>query len=549
MRRLTAVFAAALLAAGCQDHHQPLGPDPLGQASLGGTEPTGNPHVWVLGRSFTLADGTVCTHVQTDDTDGSVFGVQCGDVFYDWSGVEFNTDLYPVVEICRLDGAGGACLSGAANRAFFVRAPGQIRAQGDKYRLTLNDQAWWGAQGAGTYRVIAGVTFTGLKGEYTPVPGWNAQSDKVLGHYDLERTGSSSNHTVQFRIRKGALCEGGPESDTCVETSFDPATQSTLIFDENYELSEGEGIIGLKFPPAMGEVLQQKINIVIEKIALQSGERCIPKEKFDGSGFTPGRELAPCYNIRTEPYIDLGTLGISDPIQFAMCLDSSVDDSNPGGLLRMLKWSSVKDNLSDLNLWFDPLASFFSCPDDFVVAAAPATMWSRLAANTTRLLRPLRSLVGPQPVHAYFRTVRSPANGSLEDFSRLVVETEESYEAAFLSPVGTAVATGADNLLEITPTVSVHLCLLAGDGCAAPSTGTAPPNWWKGTATWNAAGLSYQANWNTPRNQVAGTYRIMLESLDYMTILPTNVNVTFGTASYTHTPGRTLPLKFYFKRS
>jgi hypothetical protein len=547
MRRLTAVFAAAVLAAGCQDHNQPMGPGPLRQFSLG-TEPTGNPHVWVLGRSYTLADGTVCTHVQEDDSNGSVFGVECGGVFYDWSGVEFNVDLYPVVEICRLDAPGGACLSGSANRAFFVRAPGQIRIQGGKYRLPLNDQAWWSTQGAGTYRVIVGITFTGLEGEHTPVPGWNTESDKMLGYYDLERTSSSSNHTVQFRIRKGALCEGGPESDTCVETSFDPVTQSTLVFDENYELSEGEGIIGLKFPPAIGEVVQQKINIIIERIALQSGERCISSDKFDGTGLAPGRELAPCYNIRTEPYIDLGTLGISDPIQFAMCLDSSIDDSNVGGLLRMLKWSSVKNSITDLNLWFDPQASFFSCPDEFVVAAAPATMWSRFAANTTRLMRPLRSLVGPQPVHASFRIVRSPANGSLEDFSRIVVEADDHYEAAFLSPIGSADPSGADNLLRITPTVAVHVCLIAGAGCATPTTGTTSPNWWKGTATWDAAGRYYQANWNTPKDQVPGTYRITLASLDYMSILPNNVNITFGTASYTHNAGRTLPLKFYLKR-
>jgi hypothetical protein len=129
-----------------------------------------------------------------------------------------------------------------------------------------------------------------------------------------------------------------------------------------------------------------------------------------------------------------------------------------------------------------------------------------------------------------------------------VIEADNHYEAAFLSPVGSADATGADNLLRITPTVAVHLCLLAGNDCAAPSTGTAPPNWWKGTATWDAEGRSYQANWNTPRDQVPGTYRVELASLDSTTILPNSVNVTFGTANYTHNPGRTLPLKFYLKR-
>jgi hypothetical protein len=540
MRRLTAVFAAALLAAGCQDNHQPMGPGPLRQFTLG-TEQTGNPHVWVLGRSYTLADGTVCTHVQEGDGAGSKFGVECDDgYFYDWSDVEYNVDLAPVVEICRLAVPGGACLTGSQDQAFFKA---QIRIQGGKYRLALNDQAWWGAQEAGAFRVVVAIAFTASEDSI------NLKSEAVLGYYDLQRPSSSSNHTVQFRIRKGALCEGGPESETCVETSFDPQTQSELVFDENYELSEDEGIIGLKFPPALGQIVQQKINIIIEKIAVDTLERCIPDEKFKGSGFAPGRELAPCYNIRTEPYIDLGTLNISDPIQFAMCLDSKIGYDNVGGLLRMLKWSSVKsteqkNSITDMNLTFE--GSFFDCPVDYEVAAAPATLWSRFAANTTRYLRPLRSLVGPQPVHASFRIVRSPANGSLDTFSRIVVESDDHYEAAFLSPIGAA--DGAGNLGRITRDVAVHLCLLEGDVCAAPSTGTAPPNWWKGTATWHNADSLYQVNWNTPRNQVPGTYRIALASLGYMIILPESVNITFGTASYTHNPGRTLPLKFYLKR-
>jgi hypothetical protein len=528
MRRSAAAFAAIVLTSGCQDHHQPMGPALLW--NVGAVQETsGNPHVWILGRSFTLSDGTVCTHIQQDDAEGSAFGVECDGAFHDWSGVEFNTELYPVVEICRLDTTAGACAAGAANRAVFVRGPGEIGLQNTKYRLTMREQAWWDRQDEGVYRVIVGITFTGLTdpagGNYTPVPGWDTQSDKVLGYYDLVREGSNSNHVVQFRIRRGALCEGGPEAGACVETSFDPQTQSTLVFDDEYNLTTGTGIVGLKFPPNMGVVVQQKINIIIEKVSLQTGERCISSDRFVGGGPVPGRELAPCYNIRTEPFIDLATLPeITDPIRFAMCLDDPAAESNVN-LLQMLKWSAVKNRIDDLRITFED--SFFGCDDGLSgsVGSADATGWSRFAA---------------------FRTIRSPANGSLMDFSRIVVQADDHYEAAYLSPVGSADPLSEDNLGQVAATVSVTACLLAGDECASPT--ASPSNNWQGTATWNEGGY-YQVNWNTPRNQAPGTYRITLTVRDYVVVASDEINITFGTASYTHNAGRTLPVKFYLKRS
>jgi hypothetical protein len=526
MRRSTAVIAAVAVAAGCQDRHQPMGPGPLWNVEAT-PEYSGNPHVWIVGRSVTLSDGTVCRAV--DDERG--FGMDCDNGEF-YNEFEFNATMAPVVEVCRLNPEGVACVAGEQHRAVFRD---EIGVADTTYFLHLKDQDWWQAQGDGVYRIMVGIS----------AMGWDTQSDKLLGYYDLVRNSANSNHKVKFRIRKGAFCDGGPDGAPCAETSYDPIQPGPIVFDEDYDLSDsGTGIIGLQFPPG----ITQKINIIIQKIALQDGERCITEEKFEDSPFAPGRELAPCYNIRTEPYIDLGALSIGAPIQFAMCLDSSVEDSNEGGLLRMLKWSSVKNEITDVNLWFDQLASFFSCPDDFVVAAAPMTGWSRFAATTTRLLRPLRSLAGPQPVYASYRIVRSPANGSLMDFSRIVVEADDHYEAAFLSPVGSADPMGPDNELQVAPTVEVHVCLLVGADCATPSTSPAPPNSWAGEATWNPTSRHYQVNWNTPRNQATGTYRITFKSGSYMIISPEHINITFGTASYTHNAGRTLPLKFYLKR-
>jgi hypothetical protein len=539
MRRALVAVAVVALSAGCQDQHQPLGPAPAPQLSVT-TSTGGNPDVWILGRTYTLPDGTQCTFVG----EAELFGTQCGDTYTSWVGNAFNTALYPVVEICRL-GSTGTCLEGAANRAAFVRAPGEITVfneESGKYRLKLDrDVAWWASQNeTGTFRVIVAITYTGVRsaadGDFTPVASWDHTSDKVLGYYDFSRSGQGV-HNVQFRIRKGALCEGN--GSACVETSFDPTQPNTLIFDTEYELTDGEGIVGLQFPD-LGSVLQQRVNIILERIYPAAGTRCITSDKFGGSGIAPGRELPPCYNIRTEPYLDLTLISpLPEPIRFGVCLEQEAQ--SVGHLLKMLKWSSVKDTVTDMQLSFGE-NQFFACPDSYDpnLAALPLESTSRLAA-AGRMLRPLAALLRPQPAHASFRLTRSPANGSLMDFSRIVVQADEHYDAVYLSPIGASSST-RENLGAVAPTVGVTLCLKQGTGCAPAS--SSPPNHWSGTATWHSDGY-YQVNWNTPRNQAPGTYLMTLRVRDYLIVAPDELNISFGTASFTHNPGRTLPIKFF----
>jgi hypothetical protein len=529
MRRSLLAVAVLAVIVGCQDRQQMLGPGTMDrQFSSSDTDNFGNPDVWILGRTYTSPNGLECTFVE----DGEKFGVQCGTEFWSWADYTYNTDLSPVVEICQLNAPGGTC---GSNRAHFGKT-GEIRSfngENGKYRLTLDrDNPWWSSQGDGTYRVIVGTTYT----------GWETDSEYMLGYYEFTRSGGG-NHHVQFRIRTGALCDN---PDECAETSFDPNVSNTIVLDQDYELTEGEGIIGLKFPKIEG-VVQHKVNIIIERIRRET-ERCIEAEKFDGnSGFAPGRELEPCYSIRTEPYIDLTGLDI-EPIQFGVCLQEGAESL--GSLLQMLKWSSVKNNITDMGLTFD--GGFFDCPPayDPNLAALSHNGTSRLARAAGRLLSPLASLVRPQPLHANFVFTRSPAGGSLMDFSTIVVQADDHYEAAYLSPIGAADPQSDANLGDVssTSTVAVDLCLKGSgdDGCAARTAS----NSWSGTATWNATGEFYQANWNTPREQTPGTYRLRLKLPDagYFIVAPDEINISFGTASYTHNPGRTLPIKFYLKR-
>jgi hypothetical protein len=527
-----AVAAIAVVAMGCQDHQQPLAPSTL-QIRASVSSVSEHPEVWILGRTYTLPSGTQCTFVEQDGQ----FGTNCGGTFLSWRDFEFNNGLYPVVEICPLDQA-DYCM--AVGRNSYVRKAGEITSSEDRNDSNDKYVLQFGSLPAGRYRVIVAITFTGVDTDgVTRIPAWDHTSDKVLGHYEFSRNSSNPSNTVQFRIRTGALCEG--DGQECVETSFDPNQENTLVFDTDYNLTEGEGIVGLKFPQ-LEHVDQQKINIIVERIR-RLDERCIESSKFANSGFTPGRELEPCYSIRTEPYIDLATLALEDPIRFGVCLEDGAIDL--GNLLKMLKWSPVKRTLTNIRDESD--GSFFECPEAYNpnYAAMPATGTSSLARAAGRLLSPLAALLRPQPAYASVFTVRSPANGSLMDFSTIVVQVDDHYDPVFLSPIGAA-SSDLPNLGSAAGSVTVELCWLNSTTGSCATEADGPLKYWVGTAVWNATAQHYQVNWNTPRDQARGTYRLTLSAHPYIQITTHEINVSFEDgAKFSHNAGRTLPIKFF----
>jgi hypothetical protein len=572
MRRVSiavAALAVVTILSSCQDRQQPLAPSsfPVQFSDENAPVPV-NSSVWIGGRTWTLQDGTtVCTDYDTE----SDFGVSCTTAagvttVQSWSGFAFNTDLYPVVEICLV--TNGAC--DATIRNTFTRVlgnEGEIivdKPQTGRYFLDMKPGSmagtWLQAQPTGTYRVIVAITFTGLNG-VTPIAGWNVASDKVLGWYDFDFNAKGKDDFIRFRIRDGALCEGGGEE--CIETAFTPEEleEKPIVLDENYELADDEGILGLKFPAGFGEAAQdilgqQKINVIVERVRLAAGERCISAGLFASSTTNPeghavGEELEPCYRITTEPYIDLSLLdGLTEPVRIGICLEPGAESF--GSLLQMLKYSSVKNKITDIgdeNL-IDFAGSFFSCPEDYnpALALAEPTGTTRFALATSRLMGSVKSMVLPQPLHASFLTTRSPANGSLNDWSVFGVQAIEDFKAEFLSPIGTANASDPANLGPVRTTVSVRVCrtLSHPTGCPAATTGTTA---WAGTATWGVD--NYQVNWNTLRDQAEGTYRIELDLGPGVPVVTNDfINMrssdnSAGTGKYTHNPGRTLPIKFY----
>jgi hypothetical protein len=572
MRRMlpaVAALAVAVFLGSCQDRNQPYGPSSM---PLQFSEEAGNPvnsRIWIADRTWTTADGSVCTDYD-NDTD---FGVQCtkdGDTkTQSWALLDFNTDLYPVVEICLL--TNGAC--DPEIRQTFTRVLGDVgeiivdRPQTGRYFLDMTPGstagAWLQNQPLGTYRVIVGITFTGLDG-VTPAPGWNISSDKVLGWYDFEFNARGADDKVRFRIRDGALCEG--DGEECVETAFTPVEleANPIILDEDFDLAEGEGILGLKFPDgfadAVSELLdQQKINIIVERVRLnrENGERCISENLFASStsnpdGIAAGEELEPCYRIRTEPYIDLTLLeDLKEPVRIGICLEPGAEDFS--SLLQMLKYSTVKnriDDIGDKDGLFSETNPFFTCPDDWDpnLAMALPEGTSRFALASSRLLGSMKSLVLPQPLYASARMFgsRDPGFGSLSDWSLFGVQATDGFKAEFLSPIGTADASDPANLGAVRETVNVRVCLNADYAGACPevTTGTTA---WAGTATWGTD--HYQVNWNMPRTQTPGRYRVEFRLDSGLPYVKSDAIIVRGAEAdaglYTHNPGRTLPIKFY----
>jgi hypothetical protein len=532
MRRALLGLAAMAVLAGCQDRQHPLEPSRFQSTVTTGDALSGN--VWIRGvQQYSLPDGTEC--VFEEGANGEP-GLKCGDGdVVSIKDFESNGDLYPVVEVCRLNAPGGDCLN---RKQWFIRplvknqtdepgeeqGEGEIRVTGDgMYMLQLN-KYFRGSGSADTYRIIIGITFTGLSGN-TPIPGWDRTSGKVLAHYEVttRANGTVQHPLLQFRIRRGTLCEQNPGA--CVETSIEPGQETTLVFDDKYQqtIPGGFGILGMKFPKLPEELTNQaRINIIIERVRLDPGEKCI-----DAPGvisLTSGREIEPCYRVRSEPFIDLTSYNGLYKIQFGVCVSPQYDEKSG---LSMLKWSEVKQQVTDLDLFFEN-EPFFLCPDEHDPAdpgswaLAPATSgWSGFALRTGSTMRSLASLLGPQPVHASRLFGRSPANGSLMDFSRIAVYEPSGYQAHFMSPVGNADPAGMTQAVPSAP-VTVTVCPVAGGACT-------------NLDEVQRRNDSYTVNWNAERAS-EGDYRLTVNVGDTPAANAADVRLRSG---------RTVPIRFF----
>jgi hypothetical protein len=533
MRRLLAVVAVLFLSA-CSDRHAQGPFSPFGSVTASSQDDSQG--FWLSGYTWTLSDGvTTCTNVEDyngiKDNDGTVCN---GGAFMPWDGS--NTEMFPVVEICRLL-ASGVCSELEKDRTFFVRKAGEIgvpNLNNGKYVLGAAGEEWWANAEDATYRIIVAITFTG--GTLTnPVVGWDANSPKVLGYFDRVKKNAGPDLKLRFRISSSAFCD-----DPCVATAFDPAVENVFVLDENLDLSDNRvGLVGIKFPNLQA-VSQQKINLIFERLTLD-GQKCL---EAAGNLQPRGNEVGPCYRVRTEPYIDLTTIPgylcppgspadcvSGDLIEFGICYG---DDESGSRLPKMWKWSYVKTALTELTDE-DVKGGFMYCDP----AYGDATGAPGLSGLRSRFMAAAASVLMPAPLHA--RRGSNLIMGGLADLSDITLVEAEDVQVNFTTPI----APGNDNTPLYRDGVFTIWVQCATGAC---TTWTAPRA--VGTAVWDETHQIYQLNWKTPSDLPSGEYdaRVrrgvdeLLPGSARFSVRPNNV---VGTSYLTINPGRTLPIKFF----
>jgi hypothetical protein len=545
MRRLLAVVAVLFLSA-CSDRHAqgPFGP--FGSVTASSQDESQG--FWLSGYTWTLSDGvTTCTNVEDydgiKDNDGTVCN---GGPLIPWEGS--NTELFPVVEICRLLASG---LCSEEDRTFFIRKAREIdvpNLNNGKYVLGDAGEEWWAeaVEGA-TYRVIVAITFTGLaEDKVTSVAAWDASSPKVLGYFDKVKkkassaeNSNSSDLRLRFRISSSALCD-----EPCVATAFDPKEEYTLILDKDLEQQDEVGVVGIKFPELafLDPTKQTQINVIFERIKRADlearGERCLVDA--DGNSRLPSgfEEVEDCYSVRTEPFIDLNPTDDEDYagplIQFVICTD------RPTALLKIFKWSYVKKEL-DTELK-DVDGDFMDCGNLASAAHAAPRHLAGFSGIRSRLMAAATSVLMPAPLHARRRTSRMSAG--LESLSRITLVQANDIQVNFTTPL--AAGTGFDdaNLGEVDGVFTVKVQCLSQVSGTCPATAISVP----GTAGWDNVNQVYQVNWNTPKTQPAGEYAAQVYRDATLVAGSRQFSIRSsgsGPSYYTHNAGRTLPIKFF----
>jgi hypothetical protein len=542
MRRLLAVVAVLFLSA-CSDRHAqgPFGPFGAPQySSVDGKNAT-----FVLEGETWTVNGVECKF----GNEGGQDGVRCGTEFLPWTG-DLNTGLYPVVEICRFDRATNDCVANPTDKdtaSFFRKSGIEVDDEG-KYVLSLKNQGWWDRAGDGEYRIIVAITYTGIrdaeKKDFTPVPGWDIKSEKVLGYFNHVRQQGESEKRVRFLIAPGALCE----VEACVETAFAPEDGYILILDTEFnETDEQSGVVAIKFPAdAKYSTDQTQINVIFERIKRAdldaNNEKCLVDEGVFKL-LKPGTEVEDCYRVRTEPFIQLDP-ALSPRIEFVICTNL------PRSRLRMVKYSYAKKELTD------PVPE---APDSDLLrdclglASADHASTRHLAGFggiRSRLKAAAASVLMPAPLHARRRSSRL-AGGMLDLSAITLVQTDE-YKVNFVAPINQGSIDESYRVYDPVPGEFVVAVCKRSDNtvpCAAPADLpdllTGPLVAW-GEAAWTND--VYQFNWRTPRTESTGEYdavvykdKKLLTGFGHFSIRGSGS----GEADYTHNPGRTLPMKFF----
>jgi hypothetical protein len=226
---------------------------------------------------------------------------------------------------------------------------------------------------------------------------------------------SGNSLPIKFLILIGAFCD-----EDCTELIMTGASQTPVGDDGGYFL--GINILDDDFIDCTDAGLDCPSEVYLYVSRYRGPDRCILFEDEDINSL----QWEACVTARSVPH---GVRFRPNTVFVELCIDPAAESYVSSGHGRMLKMSEdedgnpLRDQVVDLNATLT--AGFFDCGSDWepesldLGASAPGDdMFSRLAARTASILRPMAVMLAPRPLHAKRRTGLK-TSGGITSWSRI----------------------------------------------------------------------------------------------------------------------------------
>ena len=434
---------------------------------------------------------------------------------------EFNPDLAPVVEICRLDGQNGTCMTGPSAPppiVFRTNIPGQF---GELITVSLANEHYQVGWNTSLYKLpnysfwrvhvrteIGGGTTFGF------VDVWLAKAANELKNTPAGNVGvlNTSNVPIKFRIERGALCN---DPATCIESSFGPGGGTFTTPNDD---------AGFRAPPNALEATEV-VNLVVERY--HGPDPCLPV-------FDPQYE--GCYRYYTEPHVENFEL----PVILGQCLDLA--GQAVYNQLSLWKWDEVDPNTL-VELPAVDVSDFVTCPEDL----ASANRKTGFFASASKLLKPLAGFL-VKPAYAK-RAGPPPLGAGALDLSRVGPRRQLSINKESGDGQTATVGTAVNVSVKVTSTktgepivgVPIDFTALTGGAATTPvntdALGIAASSWTLGAVGAN----SLSADGNNPRPIWPGQPGVFGSVTFSATGLAAQYEATYQAPIATNTAGPNVP--------
>jgi hypothetical protein len=351
--RICIIVAAALLLGACSDT-TPIAPFEAGpsHAALVDGSTGGNPHFFFMEPLVKGSGGT-----------GT-----------------FNPNLSPTVVVCEIDGV--ECADAARWTA--VTGPGSERVhRGKKDGVDFYQQIWtpeeFVASVGATYRisVLLGEALLGSVdlGFYET----EVELEQVLAD-GLVAMPFGEGVPIRFSIEHGALAAalGVTCGADCTEASVTPGETTVVVTPTK------QG--GVQFDETALEEGSDPINVIVAKVLLEGGQKCLPTDMEDSKG---------CLSVNVDRSLTLKV----NTVVVGVCVDPAAKD---GAQLFKVAEDANGNPTGEVKALTQRSQTFLDC-SGFEVAAFGGSdhPLARLARAGLRVLQPIASVVGTSTLYAY----------------------------------------------------------------------------------------------------------------------------------------------------